>query len=225
MLHKIYFHGAAVKQFGKMIELDVASLAEAARAIQVFHRGFRQFLVENNFIIMHGDKKKGWNLGEEHISFNLPAGDIHITPVVQGAAQGKQNGIMKLVAGLVIAAVAWWAAPAVGGLGASVLGGGGILGGFTYGNVVMLGLGLAATGLSQLLTPKQTDTSEKDSSFMLSGQLNQTAQGGPVPLIYGRTDVSSVLISAGVETVDIPIGESGSGSSNGSGWWGKGMNP
>lgn len=212
MLRKIVLHGEAGEKFIDEVELDVSSMAEATRALQVFFPEFRQFLVENNFHIVH-EGVEMWDLGEEHINFQLGRGTLHIIPVLEGSAKdkGKGNALMKIVAGVVIAAVAWWAAPAAGGLGATIFGGG-MLGGLTYGNVVMLGLGLALSGLSSLLTPKKTNTEEDDSSFMLSGQLNQTAQGGAVPLIYGRTDVSSVLISAGVESVDIPVGSSDSGS-------------
>jgi len=215
MLRKIVLHGTAAELFTDELEIDVASVAEAARAIQVFYPGFRQFLVENNFQLVQMGRSEPWNLGEEHVNFNLGRGDLHFIPVIEGSKKDKGNAALKIVAGLVIAAVAWWAAPAAGGLGASVLGGGGIMGGLTYGNVVMLGLGLAASGLSALLTPKKDNKEEDDSSFMLSGQLNQTAQGGPVPLIYGRTDVSSVLISAGMSAVDIPVGTSGTGSAVG----------
>lgn len=216
MLRKIYLHGLAGRQFTKMVELDVATVGEAIRAIDVFYKGFRKFVVDHHFTLVFGDRKKGWSLGEENLTFKLPKGALHITPVVEGS---KENGaMMKIVAGVLIAAVAWWAAPAIaGGALGSAFATGGILSGLT-GNLAMMGIGLAATGISQLLSGGEDDKDKKDTSFMLSGQLNQTNQGGPVPLIYGRTDVSSTLISAGLETVDIPIGTSEEDAGTGGGW-------
>ena len=71
---------------------------------------------------------------------------------------------------------------------------------------------------SQLLTPTPTITQSGSSqgssattetqldpqkSYSFSGIQNVSRQGIPVPLIYGETIVGSIVISAGIDTVQI----------------------
>lgn len=195
MLRKVYLHGKAGELFGECFELDISTLAEAVRAIGCQVPGFRHYIAQRHFRIVAGkDIKKGRALGEGNISDQLPKGDLHIRPVLVGAKEG--GGLLKIVAGVLIAAVAWWAAPTL----ATVA-----FGSVTYGNIALMGLGLAAAGMSQLLTKNQDTKTKKDESARASGNLNTMEQGGPVPLIYGRFRVGSTMISSGVTTADIKI--------------------
>jgi predicted phage tail protein len=72
-----------------------------------------------------------------------------------------------------------------------------------------IGISLALGGVAQLLTPtpkvpqgadKQDDPRK---SYSFSGIQNTSRQGVPVPIVYGETLVGSVVISAGIDTVQV----------------------
>lgn len=200
MMRKVILHGHAREMFGECFELNVSTLAEAVRALGAQIKGFRQYIAQRHFRVVVGKQiSKGRVLGENQITEYLPKGNIHIRPVVKGAKEG--SGLLKIIAGVLIAAVAWWAAPvaAAGGMGAAAIGT------VTYGQIAMIGIGLAAAGISQLLTQNKNNKDKDDESARISGNLNTMEQGGPVPLIYGKYRVGSTMISSGVTTADIPI--------------------
>lgn len=196
MLTTVTLHGEMADLFLPEARLDVSSLAEAVRALGAQLKGFRRYIIEHDFQVFLVRDEVHF-LEEKHIGMTLPAGDIHIVPVLEGAAKG--GGVAKLLAGLTIAAVAWWAAPALGAA---------LVGGITYGNVAVFGVGLAIAGLSQLLA--STPTTKHTQSFLINGATNTVEQGGPVPVIYGRTRASSVVISSGIFVGDIGVTSTGS---------------
>lgn len=190
MLRTVHLYGLARKKFGPSVQIDVSSVGEAVRALSTLFKGFRSFVTERHFRVVFGTRKCGLHLGEEQIQLSLPAGDIHVIPAIAGA---KSGGIGKIIAGIILLSVSFFvpfSTPLLGGA----------LFGLTAGNAAVMGLGLIATGVSQMMTKQQTTDEKKDESFMLEGALNNTEQGGPVPLIYGRTIVGSTLISGGITT-------------------------
>ena len=206
MLRRVYLHGAAAEQFGHVFELQVASLKEVAQALGALFPTFRKFLIANHFRVVAGPSlERGIQLGEKQIDFALGRRDIHIVPVTAGA---KRAGVGKIIAGILIAVVAWWAAPAL--IPAGFMGGAGSLtiAGINSSTIAMLGVSMALSGASQLLAPKQkkqqSNSTEAKPSFVFNGAVNNTEQGGCVPLIYGQTMVGSTVISAGMTTDDIP---------------------
>ena len=73
--------------------------------------------------------------------------------------------------------------------------------------VASLGTALMLGGVMQLLSPQQKGLSAKDSpdngaSYHFNGPVNTTAQGNPVPLLYGELIVGSAVISAGIYSED-----------------------
>lgn len=203
MLRRIRLYGLAAKKFGKSFELDVASVAEATRALSLQVKGFREFVEKHHFHIVCGKTlKRGWVLGEDTVDFGLPEGDLHVLPVTEGA---KRGGLFKIIAGVFLLAAAFFVPVIAPGLAATM--GVTTVGGISFvGSIAAAGLGLIAAGITQMMTktPKTEDPKD-DSSFTIDGQLNVTEQGGAVPLIYGRFGVGSTLISAGVTTVEYPF--------------------
>ncbi|WP_353182454.1 tail assembly protein [Bosea sp. (in: a-proteobacteria)] len=207
MLKRIYLHGEAATLFGPEFVLDVGSLKDVAQALGVQLKGFREYIAGHDFRVVAGKAlDDGMELGNEQISFNVGARDIHIVPVVKGA---KKAGVGKLIAGVLLAAVAWWIAPAL--LPAGFMGAEASLTifGLNANTIAMFGVAMALSGASQMLTPKQKKqqgtSAERQPSFVFNGAVNTTEQGGCVPLIYGRTMVGSTVISAGLTTDDIPV--------------------
>jgi predicted phage tail protein len=71
--------------------------------------------------------------------------------------------------------------------------------------VAAIALEYGIAKLVQALAPKPT-TGQSDSSFIFSGPVNATAQGGAVPIIYGTCLVGSTIIASNFLTVDVPVG-------------------
>jgi predicted phage tail protein len=66
-------------------------------------------------------------------------------------------------------------------------------------------LGGVAGLLSPVPRPMQGTNSDQDprKSYSFSGIQQTSRQGVPVPIVYGETLVGSVVISAGVDTVQV----------------------
>lgn len=70
-----------------------------------------------------------------------------------------------------------------------------------------MGLSMMLSGVAQMLSPQQRLLSAKDrpdngASYNFNGPVNTTAQGNPVPLLYGEMFVGSATISAGIYSED-----------------------
>jgi predicted phage tail protein len=127
-----------------------------------------------------------------------PAGqqEIKIVPVMAGA--GATGRIIAGIALIALASLVTFGT--VGGIFAA-----GAL------NAVVFGVGasLVLGGVAQLLTPTPRVPTGPDTqndprkSYSFSGIQNTSRQGVPVPIIYGETIVGSVVISAGIDTVQV----------------------
>lgn len=138
---------------------------------------------------------------------HLPAGGnepIRIIPVVAGAGPG----VGQIFAGIGLIAAAILLAPIGGGflgLGANALAGTFTLGASASVAIGAIGVGLALTGVSQLISPTTTMSTGVDSdfdprkSYSFSGIQNTNRQGVPVPIVYGEVLVGSIIVSAGID--------------------------
>jgi predicted phage tail protein len=115
--------------------------------------------------------------------------------------------------GRIIAGVALVALTVVtGGFGGAAIGLFGAAAPIALGTVAVgIGVSLVLGGVAQLLTPVpqtvpttgSTNDTVKDprKSYSFSGVQQTSRAGVPVPIVYGETLVGSVVISAGVDTV------------------------
>ncbi|MCW2242812.1 TipJ family phage tail tip protein [Azospirillum canadense] len=234
-LRKVHLHGALRRRFGAVYELDVASPAEAFRALHVLTSGaFLPAVKDGTYRIIRGDKKTGLHLGADELTFHLGAGDLHIAPVAAGSGQKSKGGV-KAVIGMVIMAVAIvYSGGTAAGLAAPAFGGAAM--GMSYGSIALFGLSMVLSGASMMLAPQvkgldSLESVDKRASFVMNGPVNAQEQGGAVPLIYGRCRVGSTVVSAGLSvdqistgaTVDYgTAGESGGVSGSGGGKGGGG---
>ena len=206
MLRKIKLYGQLAKFIGKrVLEADVATAAEAVRMLVANFPGLEKHMTDQHYRVTVGT----YDLGLDEI--HDPAGqqDIKIVPVIAGAG----GGVGKILAGIALIAGAILLGPAVGGflgLGLGLSGAGmGIIGGAAATILGTIGVSLVLGGVAQLLSPvpkvaQGTDTdNDPRKTYNFSGIQQTSRQGVPVPCVYGLTLVGSVVISAGVDTVQV----------------------
>jgi predicted phage tail protein len=187
------------KRYGRThrVQLSTKTPSEAIRWLTVNFPGAKQYFAQAHtkgitFAIFRGRGAARENIGLEQLS--EPAGDcITIAPVTMGA----KAGVLQTVIGIILIA-------------ADVIF-------FHTGYLTTLGVSLVAGGIVQMLSPqtkvnKNADSSGNQASYVFSGPVNTTAQGNPVPVLYGRMIVGSAVISAGMEADDYSPATNGVGS-------------
>jgi predicted phage tail protein len=206
MLRKIKLYGKLAKFIGKrVLEADVATAAEAVRFLMANWPEVEKHMSDQHYRVSAGT----YDLSLDEI--HDPAGQqvIKIMPVVAGGG----GGAGKIILGVLLIAGAIILGPVAGGflgLGMGLSGAGmGIIGGAAASAFGMLGLSLVVGGVAQLISPvPKTETgmnSQQDprKSYSFSGVQNTSRQGTPVNVVYGETLVGSVVVSAGVDTVQV----------------------
>lgn len=216
MFRVIKVYGKLAKHLGqRSFKAAVKTPAEAIRFLLANFPSLRGVMSEGDYKLSVG--RSQLEIGEHPEYIHLPSASfepIRIIPVVAGAG----GGTGKILAGVGLVAAAILLGPAAGGflgLGAGLAGGGaGIIGGVAATAIGAVGASLILGGVSQLLTPTPklgvTDARGVDEatdprrSYSFSGIQNVSRQGVPVPIIYGEVFTGSVVISAGVNTEEIP---------------------
>jgi predicted phage tail protein len=201
MLRKIKLYGRLAKFVGQRVfEADVASAAEAVRFLLVNFPQLEKHMADQHYRVSVG--KYDLTADELHD----PAGqqEIKIVPVLAGAG-GRTAAI---IAGVAIIALSF----GIGAIASAGVALGGLAGIGTVGTIgVGIGASLVLGGVAQLLTPTpkinapgtQQDNNDPRKSYSFSGIQQTSRQGVPVPIVYGETVVGSVVISAGIDTVQV----------------------
>jgi predicted phage tail protein len=235
---RIVLHGALRKEFGGPVEWACPTPANAIYALCVNKPGFRQALAKGQYRVIRGPVRGGMDLDERmlRIRFNPENPEFHIIPVAAGAK--SSGGVIKIVLGVVLIAAAVLtaggaigaeagagAAAGIGGSGGAITGAlglslGNTLFGVTAGALGLFGAGMIIGGIGDILA-KNIKPPAPNASFLLSGPLNTTTDGGPVPIAYGAlVRVGSTVISSGYEAVAYNATSSadygGTGASGGS---------
>lgn len=190
-MRTIRLYGILGSTFGREFKLSVASPKEAVRALCVIVPGFERFLNTSKqrgltYAVFSGKR----NLNDDELSMDQSTADIRIAPVILGS---KRGGVFQTILGVALVAV---------GAVASYFGGG------TVGVPLMqFGAAMALGGVVQMLSPQTTGLASKQSadnkaSYAFGGVTNTTAQGNPVPLLYGRRRIGGAIISAGIYVED-----------------------
>jgi predicted phage tail protein len=192
----LYLYGALGAEFGTNYRLAVETPAEAIRLMEANFPGrFAAAMKEKWFRVSR--RAEGACITECELHMPSGADEIHIEPIIQGG--------LKPIFGLFFGATGLGSIftplglPALGG----GLGFGGALGGFGQIAIGLTILGVIAL-ISSALSPKQDEDKKEDerSSFLFNGAVNQSEQGGPVPVVYGQIIVGSVVISGGISVED-----------------------
>ncbi|HIE4046219.1 TPA: tail assembly protein, partial [Proteus mirabilis] len=137
------------------------------------------------------------NIAEDELYLDTTE-EIRIAPVIKGS---KRGGFFQTILGVAMIGAAMMLGPA----GWAAFG----AGGFAGGALAMGGAAMALGGVVQMLSPQPRGLSVRQDadnkpSYAFGGVVNTTAQGNPVPLLYGldRREVGGAIISAGIYTED-----------------------
>lgn len=198
--------GRLSKEFCDEYVLDVQSPAEAVRALCTLVDGFEDAIREGEYRVTVLRDKADITIDEEalHLSFGDATG-MRIEPVVGGA----KKGLGKIILGIALIGVAFWAAPAILGMQAGAASAAQItIGGISATKIASLGALMALQGASTLLTPTPTapQSADQQESYLLDATGNLLEQGNPVAVVFGEAFVGSVVISAGITSDEMAIG-------------------
>lgn len=210
-LRYVHLHGALGEEFGEKYRFDTSTAADTLRALNCAFPGrFIAAIQKNAYRLVRGDPEVGMDLDMDEIrEFRLGTGDLHMIPIASGASSQTTKGTTKIVLG---AALIGGAIFMSGGTLAAPLASSGLLSGLTYGNIALVGLGLALAGVSTLLAkpPVSTASNNISAGGAATGDLAQ--EGKPIPVVYGRYMVPGVPVSLASQTEDIDVYANSNGS-------------
>ena len=199
-LKTIRVYGRLRKFLGQSsFEAVAASPADAMRFLLCNFPKLEKHMIDQFYKVKMG----GSDITED--SLNLRSeDDIQIIPVAVGAGGFFDSTVGKIVTGAALIA-APYLAPAVAKIG---------IGKLTLGSIAStVGVSMAVGGVTQMLTPTPPSNSGASSmgdddplaqgSYAFSGITNVSVSGIPVPIIYGEVFTGSIVISSGVDTVQI----------------------
>lgn len=187
----IHLHGPLAKQFGRVWELAVGSVAEAVHAIDTLRGGFRDAIMEldRKGMVFRITTSKGEELDEDGLELRLAdVRRIDIIPIVRGASAG-----VRFVVGAVLV-VAGVSASLFGGTAASP---------YLINAGVALMLGSVIEWLTPLPKKKDESAATSAQSWAINGATNTVDQGLPVPLAYGEVLAGAYTVSAGISVASI----------------------
>ena len=185
---KIHLLGKAGKKFGKEFNLEIKNVKQALRAIACQRKGFYNFFIEEQKKGVEYAFKRGeefMKVGEEDLSFGKQ--DIFIVPIAQGSVSDgfkrDLGGIMTVIGTILIIVGTVTGNPALVGWGTLLAG----IGGYIMFDGIM--------GLIQDDSP-----GKKEEVALFGGPVNVVKSGVPIPLCYGRLQVSGAPINFGFTT-------------------------
>jgi predicted phage tail protein len=214
---KVHLHGRLRAEFGDSFTMAVSSPAEAIRLLEANFPGrFCELLKEGSWHVVVGDPgNDNHYYAEDRVSFESARGDIHFIPALYGSGSNSK-GLISAIVGVALVALAFVTVGTSLFVGAGIAGAGagfaglGVSTGFlgaTWGSVALFGASLAFSGIASLLTPtpKQQKSPDRIDNAFFNGGYNSTAEGGCVPVIYGRVKSASsvqIQLSTRMEKLD-----------------------
>lgn len=189
----VKLYGWLGEKYGKVFHLEIATAAEAVRALCANFPDFKADVGREDveFAVISG-KRNG--LSKDQLSDPLSGDVLKIVPMPTGSKGGLFQtiiGIVLIVVGVVLNAF-----------------------GQAYGSYfIQAGIAMVLSGVATMLTgtpkaPKvgETEEPENRASDLFNGPVNTSAQGNPVPVCYGGPiRVGSYVVSAGYSSKDIGV--------------------
>ena len=196
MLRKVKLYGQLAEFVGhKEFDVKVDSVAQAVSFLIHNFAGLEAYMSPKYYQVKVGND----DVDKDELNYPVGQEDIHFVPVIAGAGRGGGKFLLGalLITGAIMTGGGFGALQIFGGTGLELK----FLGKFA----MNLGIGLALTGVSEMLFPlpePQKFSSEEDPqlSFSFSGVQNTSRAGTPVPIVYGEIITGSVVISAAIDT-------------------------
>ena len=196
MLKKIKVYGTLRKFLGQAeFEVDLNTPKEAISFLVCNFKGIEKHMADQFYTIQVGAKV----ITEELLNLNSKD-DIKIIPVVHGNFLGVLLGVGALFGGSAVAA------------GTTFLGSG-LLATVVSGALTSIGTSMVVDGVTSMLSPQQSNLSPTGqdaldpaalaSNYSFTGLTNISRAGVPVNLVYGEIVVGSIVVSNGVDTVQV----------------------
>ena len=209
MLSKIKVYGRLARFLGeRSFEAEISTPLHAFKFLLANFPHLERHMMEQNYCIKVGKDE----IDETELFNPIGQQEIKIVPVATGS-----RGVTRVLAGVALVGLT----VATGGFGTFAASGGGFAGiGFgagTAGSITLgsslaaaagnFGIYLALSGAAQMLTPvpQPPGVSEDPQSqnFSFSGVQNTSRAGTAIPVIYGEIFAGSLVVSAGIDTVQI----------------------
>jgi predicted phage tail protein len=211
MLREIRLYGKLARFIGhRVLKADVATAAEAVRFLLANWPEVEQHMAENYYKVCVGNEA----LDENELVFPIGQEVIKIIPVVAGAGNFWKT-LGKIFAGIGLIALAFFAPIIAGALAASLSASAlaTVVAILPTIQAVLYGVGIATAlgGVASLLTPVPSSSSNDggisnenpQKSWSFSGIQNTSRQGTPCPICMGEIITGSVVISAGIDVVQV----------------------
>jgi predicted phage tail protein len=195
MLKKIKVYGTLRKFLGQAeFEVDLNKPIEAISFLKCNFKGVEEHMAKQHYRIQCGSKV----ITEDLLNLNTQD-DIKIIPLVHGNFLPILLGAGALFGSSAIAATTF---------------GSTILGTLLTSALTSIGTSMLIDGVTSMLSPQQSTmspTSQQDSldpsalasNYSFTGLTNISNAGVPVNLVYGEIVVGSVVVSNGVDTVQV----------------------
>ncbi|THD55478.1 tail assembly protein [Enterobacteriaceae bacterium ML5] len=194
VMTRIDLGGSLGKIFGKTHNRSVKTTSEAVRALCCTLKDFERYLNNSKargitFAVFRGKK----NLVKDDLAFPVNGEVIRILPVIIGS---KQAGLFQTILGAALIAVGAVMTYLSAGTASPLAAG-----------FITSGAAMMAGGVIQMLSPQAGGLASKQdadnkASYAFGGVTNTTAQGNPVPLLYGKRRIGGAIISAGIYAED-----------------------
>lgn len=201
MLRKVKLYGELADFIGyKELDAVINNAAEAIRFLVTNFPKLEAHMSDKYYKVLVGEN----NINQNEIHNPIGKSDVHIVPVISGAGGGTGRALL----GVGLIAGAFLFSPlTLSNFGSTAIGFGSAAG--IAKGVAVVGAALALNGVSEMLFPMPKPVSfdpEDDPriSFSFSGIQNTSRAGTPIPIVYGEILTGSVVISAGVDTNQIP---------------------
>ena len=195
MLKKIKVYGTLRKFLGQAeFEVDLNKPIEAISFLKCNFKGVEEHMAKQHYRIQCGSKI----ITEDLLNLNTQD-DIKIIPLVHGNFLPILLGAGALFGSSAIAATTF---------------GSTILGTLLTSALTSIGTSMLIDGVTSMLSPQQSTmspTSQQDSldpaalasNYSFTGLTNISNAGVPVNLVYGEILVGSIVVSNGVDTVQV----------------------
>jgi predicted phage tail protein len=206
MLNKIKVYGRLARFLGqRTFEAEINRPVDTFKFLLANFPHLERHMMEQTYQVKIGNT----NIDENDLLDPLGQQEIKIVPVAVGAKK-IFSGIGKVLTGVAIVAAVgltggFGAGVGFSGLGFTATGAG--LGASLAAAAGNFGIYLALSGAAEMLTPvpKPPGVSDDPQSqnFSFSGVQNTSRAGTAIPIIYGEIFAGSLVVSAGIDTVQI----------------------